>query len=353
MNRETPMPRAVWIGLSSLGIWLTLLGCGSSRHPESYSAPDVDVLTQASAAATLNIAHPPPGDAEERAPEPVSPPPQSSSHAGVPPEILRFSWRPTKAPAGPYSFKEAADRHALVIFPGAQNQEHLTVIVGFHGQPKRGKPPREYAFEPTVIDTASRAIAQGAAPPAVLVLPTFKFRGRNWPGFDAKAFRAEIERILANKGMTPTRWLVFGHSGAAGCGGRGLNEVDGMRPDAVGFFDTCLGLGWSRQLQALRTLKIPSVSIHSVETAGFRPRQRPEYQHLFDFGRAYEPAGLSPVSCPSETPGAKLREQNFRCAASKDGFAEGYVVDSGTGKEAHEALLPLALQYFLERFASP
>lgn len=364
MNQKLSRSQAMIWGFS-WAVTFAAWGCSASGgpHPAKYTAPNVDVLTEASAAATLNIADPYPNadpkKAREQNPEDTDrpsvdvDPPQNQGNSRQAPEVLHFPWRPPHAPAGPYRLEEPEDRHTLVIFPEATHSDPVTVLVGFHGQPQRGKPPREYKFAPTVIDTVSRALVSEDLPPLVLALPVFRFQGRNWPGFDPKAFRTEVERLLSERKITPSRWLAFGHSGASGCGGNGLNDAHRMRPDAVGFFDTCLGRGWSKQLQDLRRLEIPSVSIHSVETAGFRPKQVPEYQHLFDFGRAYGPAGLAPVQCPSKTPGPKLRDQEYRCAATEDGLAEGYIVDSGEGQEAHEAMLTVALRYFLERYGRP
>jgi hypothetical protein len=92
------------------------------------------------------------------------------------------------------------------------------------------------------------------------------------------------------------------------------------------------------------------LNVHSVETAGFVPKQTPEYQSTFDFGRAYKPAGMEPVECPAHHPGVRLRDQKYRCAASDDGLLVGFVVDSGEGKEAHRNVLVPAIFYFLTRF---
>ena len=124
-----------------------------------------------------------------------------------------------------------------------------------------------------------------------------------------------------------------------------------MRPRAVGFFDTCLGKGWVKEIAHLEKAGIRTLNVHSVETAGFKPRQRPEYQSTFDFGRAYGPAGMKPVSCPAVHPGAALRDQEFRCARSESGLTEGFVVDSGEGADAHRAIVEPAVRFFLAVFA--
>jgi len=87
-----------------------------------------------------------------------------------------------------------------------------------------------------------------------------------------------------------------------------------------------------------------------VETAGFRPRQRPEYQSNFDFGRAYGPLGIIPIECPKEHPGVKLREQKYKCSSTKDGVVKSFVVDTGEGPKAHTEVLKVGLRYFLNKF---
>ena len=276
---------------------------------------------------------------------------QKSVGKALEPRIVSFPWRPQTGPAAAYRLEEAADQHKVIIFPGAE-KKGSPVLLGFHGQPKRGKNPRDYQFAPTVISVVRQMIADKEIPPVILVLPVFRFVGQNWPGFDIAAFKAQMESIFATHGVSPGDWYLFGHSGAAGCGGDGLNQAHVVAPKAVGFFDTCLGTGWQQEVEALRTAKIHTVNLHSVETAGFRPKQRPEYQSAFDFGRAWGPLGIRPVECPNNLPEAPLRKQPYRCAATENGTIEGYVVDTGEGVEAHQKLLPTALRYFLRRFVS-
>ena len=199
----------------------------------------------------------------------------------------------------------------------------------------------------------AQLIESGRIRPAVLVVPVFRFVVQNWPRFDVAAFRKKVETVLRAQGIEADFFLAFGYSGAAGCGGDGLNRAHRMRPKAVGFFDTCLGKGWKEEIARLRQQGIPTLNIHSVETAGFRPRQRPEYQDWFDFGRAYGPLGLAPVPCPEDHPGGRLREQAYRCAATSDGVVEGFVVDTGEGLEAHRGALSVGTEYFLEKYLGP
>ena len=75
-----------------------------------------------------------------------------------------------------------------------------------------------------------------------------------------------------------------------------------------------------------------------------------EYQTTFDFGRAYAPVGLAPSACPDRLPEKTLRQQPFRCASDKDGITRALVVDTGEGEEAHNALVPVALGFFLREY---
>ena len=129
-----------------------------------------------------------------------------------------------------------------------------------------------------------------------------------------------------------------------------MNRAHRMRPAAVGFFDTCLGRGWRDEVERLRAAQIPTLMIHSLETAAFSPRQPTEYSPTFDFGRAYGPAGLRAIDCPTELPQAPLRAQPFRCSADEQGIARGFIIDSGEGEEGHNAVVPIAVEYFLRQF---
>ena len=277
----------------------------------------------------------------------VTPKKSSPTGAAGRSQEVRFEWQPPDGPSAAYDLKSSEDQHRLVLFSGVEPGGTYPVVVGFHGQPKRGKPPREYKFLKNVPEIIGKIVQSGKLRPFVLVLPVFRFLGQNWPGFDMRKFRVEVEKQLKSLGINPGEWYAFGHSGAAGCGGEGLNRAHELSPKAVGFFDTCLGRGWQNEIKRLQKLKIETINIHSVETAGFRPRQRPEYQSTFDFGRAYGPLGLKPVTCPVKHPGKRLRDQRFRCSATGDGTIVAFVVDTGEGQPAHEALLPVAIRYFL------
>jgi hypothetical protein len=242
------------------------------------------------------------------------------------------------------------DQHQIVLPRGARRGDAYPVVVAFHGQPKRGEAPRRSTFAAKVIDATARAVERGDVRPVVLVLPVFRYFGTNWPEFDVEAFRDEIDRRLAGLGIATSGYYAVGHSGAAGCGGDGMNRVHRMRPAGVGFFDTCLGRGWRDEVQRLRAARIPTLMVHSLETAGFSPRQPTEYSPTFDFGQAYGPAGLSPHVCPAVLPNAKLRDQPFRCSADEGGITRGLVVDSGEGEEGHNALVSIALDYFLKQY---
>lgn len=257
-----------------------------------------------------------------------------------------FKYRPSSALQKAYRMDDPMDEHRLFVPKKIDKSQAYPIVIGFHGQPKRGKNPRDYSFQ-KAIRNSLYSIYKSGTKPFILVLPVFRFYGQNWPGFDPGAFRKAVESELEELGIRAESWHAFGHSGAAGCGGEGLNAVHRMKPANVGFFDTCLGKGWQQAIRTLQDHKIATINIHSVETAGFRPKQRPEYQSKFDFGRAYGPLGMSPVTCEGPHPGERLRNQPYRCAATPDGIIRGFVVDTGEGQAAHEAVLTVAFRYFL------
>jgi hypothetical protein len=241
---------------------------------------------------------------------------------------------------------EPEDQHRIVIV-GRRESGAYPVLIALHGQPKRGQTPRTYAFPQRVIDVASDLVARKVVEPLVLALPVFRFGGVNWPAFDLVAFRAKVEEVMAAQGLAAGAFYVVGHSGAAGCGGDGLNRAHRMHPAAVGFFDTCLGSGWRDEIHALRQAGVPTSILQSVETAGVQPRHLREYDGRYDFGPVFRGAGLAPVACPAQLPDARLRPQPYRCAADAAGLARAFLVDTGEGEEAHNALVPVALDYFL------
>jgi hypothetical protein len=55
---------------------------------------------------------------------------------------------------------------------------------------------------------------------------------------------------------------------------------------------TCVGPGFGQEVRALLRDQVPTLIVHSVETAGYRPRQVTEYLPSFDFGKVYGPLGL-------------------------------------------------------------
>ena len=74
----------------------------------------------------------------------------------------------------------------------------------------------------------------------------------------------------------------------------------------------------------------------------------------FDFGKVYAPIGLKPnEQCPDHDFAAPLRDQPYRCAADPDGVVHAFVVDTGEGQKAHDAVVPVALRYFLRNYAAP
>ena len=309
----------------AIALWLMSLGCEKVASERG----------QSDAAGTLP-------------PSPQSSTEPAATHHGL--RVMPFAWRPPGASAEAYAMQEPEDQHRIVLLPQIAPGASYPVLIAFHGQPKRGEAPRRYAFASPVIEVLTRVMERGEIRPTVLVLPVFRYVGSNWPQFDVVAFRDEIDRRLAGEGVGATGYYVVGHSGAAGCGGDGMNRVHRMRPAAVGFFDTCLGQGWRDEVQRLRGARVPTLLIHSLETAAFSPKQPMEYSPTFDFGRAYGPAGLSAIDCPTELPRAPLRAQPYRCSADDQRITRGFIIDSGEGEEGHNAVVPIALEYFLRQF---
>lgn len=269
------------------------------------------------------------------------------------PRTIPFAWRPPGANPRLYAANAPEDQHRLVLTHGVTRGGRYPVVMAFHGQPRRGQAPRDYAFVRTVIEAVQPLVERREVEPLVLVLPVFRFEGQNWPDFDIALFAQEVSRLLAAEEIAVSGYLLFGHSGAAGCGGRGLNEASRLHPVAVGFFDTCVGPGFGQAVRALQRDHVPTLIMHSVETAGFRPRQPMEYQPNFDFGKVYRPLELEPMSeCPKELPEAPLRRLAHRCAADREGTTRALVVDTGQGQEGHDAVIPVAVRYFLRQYAA-
>jgi hypothetical protein len=246
--------------------------------------------------------------------------------------------------------QDPEDQHRMVLLPGVVRGGQYPVVVGFHGQPARGEAPRDYDFPKTVTEVTLELRQRERIGPLILVLPVFRYLGQNWPAFDLVDFSSEIVRLLGVEGIRVDGYYLFGHSAGAGCGGDGLNRAYRLRPRAVGFFDTCVGAGFGAAVAALRRDHLPTLIVHSVETAGFRPRPPLEYWPKFDFGRVYAPLGLKPSECPERLPQAPLRAQPYRCADDPEGTTRALVVDTGEGQAGHDAVIPVALRYFLAEY---
>src|SRR5215471_3722163 len=269
-------------------------------------------------------------DCRQRADPPVvvdrvAPPlPAETPRSDAPPapaRTLHFAWRPAHSTAAAYEMSDPADQHQIVLTEGVARGGRYPVLIALHGQPKRGDSPRSYSFPKRVTEVIEDLVRRGAVRPLVLVLPVFRFYGANWPAFDLVELRPVLEDLLAREGVGAGGYYVVGHSGAAGCGGDGLNRAHRLEPQGVGFFDTCLGAGWRDEMQALRQAKVPTLVMHSVETAGVFPRQAHEYLSTFDFGPVYAGAGLRPVTCGEPLPDVPLRPRPFRCTADEEGIA--------------------------------
>lgn len=323
-------------------------GANSTDSVEGGMAPGdaVERKTESQSADSV-----PPKNTDEEDGEAQLLTPTAESESGlVSPLTVRFEWCPKARAADSYDLPEEADQHRIVFPKGLVKGKSYPVVVAFHGQPKRGKNPRDYSFMEPVQQQVLKMVDEKDIQPVILVMPAFRYFGSNWPWFQPKKFKDEVVQKLEAAGFGATAWYAFGHSGAAGCGGGGLNQIHLMNPAGVGFFDTCLGDGWQKEIAALQKAKVATFNIHSVETAGFKPKQHPEYQADFDFGRAYSPLGIDPVECPGQHPGKKLRTLKHRCSATKDGVVKSFVIDTGEGVEAHKAILEPAISFFLKYF---
>lgn len=265
------------------------------------------------------------------------------------PKLLRFAYRPRGATAREYEMSAPEEQHQIWMAPGVRPGTPPSLIA-FHGQPRRGKSPADYESPRVILNVVREAVQARVIEPLVVLIPVFRFEGKNWPNFDVAEFLAEANRHLREEGIELREPYVIGHSGAAGCGGGALNALEGLNPRAVGFFDTCLGGGFRQSVQSLARRKIPTLIMHSVETAGFHPREPIEYNDHFDYGLVYGPLGLKPAPCPEVMPEVPLRKLDYRCASNSSGTTEALVVDTGTGEPAHNDTLPVGLRYFFKRY---
>lgn len=319
---------------------------------EPRSEP-VSVVSAVSAAPGGGTPHPVVGRVP--ASRPSDTPQEAPKDGGLPQSerTYRFSWSPPGADSAAYRLDAPEDQHQLLITAGVPSHSSVDVLIAMHGQPRRGELPRNYTFGRTVTGVVRTMVEAGRIEPMVVALPVFRFQGENWPGFDLRAFIEEVRERLTSERLQIRRVSVVGHSGAAGCGGQGLNRVFEAPVSAVGFFDTCVGPGFVSAIRGLERMGISTLIVHSVETAGYRPRQPVEYLSSFDFGRVYRPSGLRPSSCPTVLPEVPLRALEYRCASNPAGTIRALVVDTGEGEPAHQAVVPVALRYFLEQYVKP
>ena len=61
-------------------------------------------------------------------------------------KVVYFQWQPAAAPTAAYDTKEPEDQHRIILYSGVNRGGVYPVVVGFHGQPKRGKLPRNYKY---------------------------------------------------------------------------------------------------------------------------------------------------------------------------------------------------------------
>jgi hypothetical protein len=349
------VPR-VWMTPCTALLWGLAFGSACTREePRLHNVSAIPATTTVGSAVppstTVGSAVPPSTTVGSAVP-PRSRVASSTRDAGLAPSerTLRFAWSPPGANPAAYRLDALEDQHQLVITAGVLEQSSVDVVIAMHGQPRPGELPRNYAFGRTVTGVVRTMVEEGRVEPMVLALPVFRFQGENWPGFDLRAFITEVKQRLAGEHLQTRRIRVFGHSGAAGCGGQGLNRAFEAPVTAVGFFDTCVGPGFVSAVKELEQRGIATLVVHSVETAGFRPRQPVEYLSTFDYGRVYRPLGLVPSPCPAELPQAPLRSLDYRCASSATGNVLALVLDTGEGEPAHQAVVPVALRYFLEQY---
>jgi len=333
------------IRMLKMALLSLFLGAGTCNDPPEGKREEAEA---AAAPARAESA----ADAVEK--KPVEPAVPAQEAAGAPEapdvsfDVVRFAWRPdVPQVASAYRMDDPADQHRIVLPAPLDGTVAHPVILAFHGQPAPDRDPRDYWFPDAVQTQVEELIRTGAVQNAILVIPVFRYVFGNWPQFHPGTFRDHVEALLLERGIRTEKWVAFGHSGAAGCGGAGLNEIHLARPFAVGFFDTCLGPGWQKAVSTLQEKGIPVLNVFSVETAGFRPKQRPEYQADFDFGRAFSHLGIEPVQCPDIHPGDQLRSLPHRCSATADGVVRAFVVDTGEGEQAHMDVVKPALTYFL------
>src|SRR5512133_1146529 len=112
--------------------------------------------------------------------EPPSPTLVDAGNPGARMRTVRFSWKPVHGSAREYQMDEAADQHRIVFSDGTIPGRSYPVVIAFHGQPRRGQAPRDYAFLAEVEQVSRAMVTSRAAAPHVLVLPTFRFEGKNW-----------------------------------------------------------------------------------------------------------------------------------------------------------------------------
>lgn len=317
-----------------------LSGCGPvacSHSRESSESPSSTTAMEANAPRT--------GAAPSATPAAAAP------QSEVPAEpTMTFAWRPSRSTEREYAMDDPLDQHHIWFTRGIERGKAYPVVIGMHGQPQRGQAPRRYSFVRAVTDVSREMVDSGQVRPIILVTPVFRYEGRNWPDFDLATFLVEVRRHLSEAGVSARGVYVFGHSGAAGCGGHGLNDVEAIAPTAVGFFDTCVGSGFVRAVRNLEKSGVPTLILHSVETAGFYPRQPVEYEADFDFGNVYSTLGLRPHRCPPNVPEAPLRRLAYRCAENEGATTRAMVLDTGEGEQAHEAVIPVALRFFLRQY---
>jgi len=340
------MAQGYTVRLFSALLWAALLSaCSRGAHdcgmPSEASKPKPVTAAIRNLDAAPANARKPSASAVASAAKSPSPPLERTVH---------FAWTPPLARTSEYSMPEPEDQHTIWLFHGVEPGKVYPVLVAFHGQPRRGRAPRTYAFPRGVADVARALVQSGEVAPFVLVTPVFRYERQNWPNFDVVEFVDELKRVLGHEGITTGRLYFVGHSGAAGCGGGGLNHVAEASPSAVGFFDTCLGSGFLKSVRELAKHHVPTFIAHSVETAGVQPREPTEYESQFDFGRVYSKVGLRPTSCPEHLPEAPLRKLAYQCSTNEERTVRALVIDTGEGETAHEALVPIALRYFLREY---
>ena len=174
--------------LGAVAIAALVVGCGGGESSIAALSPSGQTTLTPGALPTLAVpAGPPdaastPADADVPTPaaEVAATPPAPATPPEVPPaRTIRFPWCPSAHAAASYALDEVEDQHRIILTAGVVPGGRYPVVIGFHGQPKRGTPPRDYWFPGFVAERVTALVARGAIRPVGLVLPLVRVEGGN------------------------------------------------------------------------------------------------------------------------------------------------------------------------------